>query len=679
MKSLLVSLLLLAAALPALAQAPDLTSPDLWKPGQAPFSFTYNGKDSATLLPGWQTSEEAATVAGHAVHRYLYTDPGTRLVVTAEVRTFPDFPGAAEWVLYFKNSGTADTPIIENILPLHWSFPAEPEGCTVHHAKGSSANADDFQPLEESFGPGGSDHQESPGGNPSSDNSLPMFNFQTRDHGYILAIGWTGGWKADFANAQDGKSLSMSAGMKATHLLLHPGEEIRTPRIVLLPWAKEDWTDAQNDWRRMVYAHYTPQVNGQALRGPIDTGAWGGGPVAEKIAFVKWMGQNKIPVSLYGIDAGWFGHSIGSEQDPTSPWWLNRGDWYPSPLYYPNGIGPLGAACKANGYGFSLWIEPETAMPGTRIVTEHPDWYLHSTHPVNPGVMMADYGDPACLKGITDMVSGFITDFGMTMYRQDFNIPPADYWDPHDTPDRVGMTEIGHIEGLYQFLDTLLARHPGLIIDNCASGGRRLDIEMMSRSFVMWRSDHGATDLLANQGFTQGLAPWNPQNSGFATLSEDAPWKHPGPYSDPLSLYRLRIGYSNNCAFPVGAAGVTNPDWIAWVKQEIGEYREVQPFMYGDFYALTPYTLDDTVWSAWQLNRPDRKDGCVILLKRGSSLYPALELGLRHLDPAATYEVELRHTLDHAPVQEMKGSDLASLHVTLNDRPDSEIIFYHQK
>jgi len=679
MKSIFTLVSFVFGASCAFAQTPDLTSPDLWKPDQAPFYFKYAGKDSSTILPNWQASDENTTVNGAAVHRYIYTDPDTRLTVTAEVRAFPDFPGAVDWVLYFKNNGTADTPIIENILPLHWTFPGTPGDCAVRHAKGSSAGPDDFRPLEEHFGPGGNDHQESPGGNPSSDNSLPMFNVQTGDHGYILAIGWTGGWKADFGNAQDGKSISLAAGMKATHLLLHAGEEIRTPRIVLVPWTGGDWAESQNTWRRMVYAHYTPQVNGEALRGPIETGAWGGGPIDEKIAFVNWIGQNKIPVTLYGIDAGWYGHSIGSEQDPTSPWWLNRGDWYPSPLYYPNGIGPLGAACKANGLGFSLWVEPETSMPDKKIVNEHPGWYLHSANPVNPGVMMANYGDPECLKGITDMVSGFITDFGMTMYRQDFNIPPADYWGPHDTPDRVGMTEIGHIEGLYTFLDTLLARHPGLIIDNCASGGRRIDIEMMARTFVMWRSDHGATDLLADQGFTQGLAPWNPQNQSFVTLSEDAPWKHGPPYGDPLSLYRLRIGYDNACAFPVGAAGVTNQDWIAWVKREIAEYKDVQPYFYGDFYALTPYTLDDTVWTAWQLNRPEKKDGCVVLLKKGSCIYPAMDLGLRHIDPNATYEVEVRHTLDKEPAKEMKGSDLAGLRVELDSRPDSEIIFYRQK
>jgi hypothetical protein len=56
-----------------------------------------------------------------------------------------------------------------------------------------------------------------------------------------------------------------------------------------------------------------------------------------------------------------------------------------------------------------------------------------------------------------------------------------------------------------------------------------------------------------------------------------------------------------------------------------------------------------------------------------------MDLGLRHIDPNATYEVEVRHTLDKEPPKEMKGVELASLRVELDARPDSEIIFYHQK
>jgi alpha-galactosidase len=663
-------------AVGALSQTPSLTSPDRWKTDQVPFSFQYDGRESADLLPTWQTSH-ADTEKGTV--RYSYVDPKTRLRVTAEVRHYPDYPGTVDWVIRFRNDGPSDTPILENVLPLHWAIPASPGDCIIRHARGSDATAQDYKPLEKHFGPSASDHLESPGGDPSSRNTLPFFNLQTGDHGLIGAIGWTGDWKADFVYAIDGKAIAMTAGMKRTHLVLHPGEEIRTPRIVLMDWSGGNWQDSQNIWRRLLLAHYTPHDNGKPMVGPIMFGSWGSEEIDHKVAYIQWVHDHKIPVELYAVDAGWYGDSFGAETDPTNPWWKNRGDWFPSPRYYPHGIKPLGDALKAAGFDFSLWIEPETSMPNRKIIKDHPDWYLHTDHPVNPGVALANLGNPVVRKGITDMVSGFITDFGMTWYRQDFNIPPERYWELADKPDRIGMTEIGHVEGLYKMWDELLATHPGLHIDNCASGGRRIDIEMMSRSFVVWRTDHGFLDTLAEQAQTQALAPWVPENMAFESYTQSKPWKKFGPYSTPENLYLMRLGYGAGYGTNPGDAGVDNQEWVAWFKQAVGEYKDVRPYFYGDFYPLLPYSLGADVWTAWQWDRPENKDGLVIALRRPKSSASTTELNLQHLKLNALYEVEIRNSYGKAPVKEMKGSDLAHLQIQLADAPSSALVFYREK
>jgi alpha-galactosidase len=685
LRRIAASFLLIFGALGALSPtlAQDLTSPDLWKPQSVPFSFKYGGKDSAQLLAAWQFAHKAGDGTNGQVQLYSYTDPATRLTITAEVRLYPEFPGVADWVLKLRNDGDFDTPIIEDILPLHWAIAASPGDCYLRHAQGSSADVDDFKPLMAHFAAGNSDHLENPWGRSSTGDSLPFFNLQTGDHGLIEAIGWTGSWKADFDYSADGKTITMSSGMVATHLRLHPGEEIRSPRIVLMSWTGGDWQEAQNHWRRLLFAHYTPQENGQPMRGPILFGSWGSEPIADKLAYIKWVHDHKIPVELYAVDAGWYGASVGLENDPTNPlwnpWWKNRGDWFPSPLYYPNGIHPLGAALKADHLGFSLWVEPETTMPGKKIVKDHPDWFLHrpsesSTHPT----LLADLGNPAARQGLTDMLSDFITDFGITWYRQDFNQGPAEFWQAADTPDRIGMTEIGHIEGLYKMWDDLLARHPALRFDNCASGGRRLDIEMMSRSFSVWRTDLGFEDTLAEQAQTQALAYWVPENMGFETFSGTSPWKQPGPYSTPLSLYLMRLGYDAGYGIGPGAAGVDNDAWVAWVKQAIDEYREVQPYFFADFYPLLPYSRDAETWTAWQWDRPENKDGLIMLLRRPSSPFASIEVRPRHLNPNAIYEVEIRTTYDHAALEKMKGSELAHLAIQLPDAPGSALIFYRQ-
>jgi len=676
---------------PAQTLLHDLTSPELWKPEHVPFSFQYNGKNSAQLLTTWKTTQEAVSGKGGHVQRYSYTDPATHLEVTAEVRVYPDFPGVVDWVLWFRNNGTSDTPIIENILPLDSSIPASPGDCFIRHAQGSADSVDDFTPLVEHFGPWGTDHLESTRGRSSDETTLPFFNLQNGDHGLIGAIGWTGNWKADFLYTKDKKTITMASGMKETHLLLHPGEEIRTPRIVLMSWTGDDWQESQNLWRRLLFAHYTPQENGKPMPGPVAIGSWGAEPITDKLAYIQWVHNHKIPIDLYAVDAGWYGDTLGpDERHSPNPWGKNRGDWFPSKLYYPNGIKPLGDALKADGIGFSLWVEPESTMPDRKIAKDHPDWFFHqpATEWNHHPSWLANLGNPAARKGLTDMLSNFISDFGMTWYRQDFNQGSEDFWKAADTPDRVGMAEIKHIEGLYQMWDDLLARHPGLRIDNCASGGRRLDIEMMSRSFAVWRTDYGFADTLAEQEHTQELAYWVPMNMGFEAYSlgmesvaygGPSPWTKPGPYTTPEHLYLMRLGYDIGYGIGLGPDDANNDAWIDWIKQALREYREVQPYFYGDFYPLLPDSRDALAWTVWQWNRPESKDGLVMVLRRPKSPFVDMDLAPRHLLPDAMYEVEVRTTYDKGPVKEMKGSELAHLRIQLPEAPSSVLVFYRQK
>jgi alpha-galactosidase len=242
------------------------------------------------------------------------------------------------------------------------------------------------------------------------------------------------------------------------------------------------------------------------------------------------------------------------------------------------------------------------------------------------------------------------------------------------------MTEIGHITGMYKMWDELRAQHPGLHIDNCASGGRRIDIETMARSFIIWRTDHGTDDSIAEQAMTTGLSPWVPGTEGFEqTYTGSKPWTGPGPYNTPEHIYLMRLGYQAGFAVVPGAAGVNNPDWVKYIKDSLNAYKEVQPYFYGDFYPLVPYSLGDQPWTAWQWNRPEQKDGIAILLRRPQSPFMALELGLRHIDPNASYDVEVRTGYDKVPSTVMKGSDLAKLQVQLPTAPSSAIVFYHQK
>jgi hypothetical protein len=205
--------LLAGSSLGALSQTltSDLTSPMLWKPDSVPFSFKYDGKPSADLLKTWQIKSDTAPGNNAQVHLYSYTDPVTHLTVTAEVRQYAEFPGVVDGVLRFRNDGTSDTPILEDILPLHSTLAAAPGNFFIRHAKGSDAHAEDFTPMTEQLEPGDDQHYEPEWGRSSSGMTLPFFNLQTGDHGLVEAIGWSGNWKADFSYDKEASTISMTS------------------------------------------------------------------------------------------------------------------------------------------------------------------------------------------------------------------------------------------------------------------------------------------------------------------------------------------------------------------------------------------------------------------------------------------------------------------------------------
>ena len=78
------------------------------------------------------------------------------------------------------------------------------------------------------------------------------------------------------------------------------------------------------------------------------------------------------------------------------------------------------------------------------------------------------------------------------MYRQDHNVDPLGAWRNHDRPERQGVTENFYVQGYLAFWDDLRRRYPGMLIDSCASGGRRKDLETLRRAVPLLRSDFQA-------------------------------------------------------------------------------------------------------------------------------------------------------------------------------------------
>lgn len=624
-----------------------------------PFSFIYGGKSSSEFLKDWQFSKETKSLDGKKTeHLFTYTDLQTSLEARCVCTVFSDFP-AVEWLLTFENCGKDDTPIIEDVQALDIELTRKPEGeFVLHRALGSSASRMDFAPIDEVMHPNANLQLAPIGGRSSNTNVLPFFNIEAPGEGVMVGIGWSGQWATELIR-DDGTSLKVRAGMELTHLKLHPGEKIRTPRILLLFWGGDDRMRGHNLFRRFILAHHTLQKDGKPIIGPL---ASSGGPACaaplpgfeefnratehNQIALAERYRQFGLETEYWWIDAGWF-----------EGYWPNGvGNWFPREDGFPNGLKPVSDAVKKMGMGFLLWFEPERVHQGAWLDTEHPDWVLKL--PNNPNGLL-NLGNPEALRWLTEHISGMIENEGIAVYRQDFNIDPLSFWRAVDEPDRQGITEIRYIEGLYSFWDELLARHPGLIIDNCASGGRRIDLETTSRSIPLWRTDYHYFEPNGYQCHTYGLNFYLPC-SGTGNGYPD--------------IYGFRS--SMNCALVLGW-NLYLPDFpVEQARRLIDEFKRVRPFFYGDYYPLTEHSINDDVWMAYQFHREDMKQGMFLVFRRPESPYLSANLKLGGLSPSANYELTFNDT---GARETFTGEKLQNgIELTIEDAPGSLLVTYRQ-
>lgn len=526
----------------------------------------------------------------------------------------------------------------------------------LYSSKGSTAAVSDFEPLMLELSPNRYLHF-FPNGGRSSDGILPFFNIEKTDHsGRMAAIGWTGQWQATFIR-DSGDNLEITAGMQQTHLKLYAGEEIRSPSILLV-FYENNRMRGHNLLRSLILKHYTPQPGGKTLNPPLcagNSGVIGFNNTSEsnQIEAVNDFAAHNLPVDTWWLDAGW---SEGGFPE-------GMGSWQPDPSRFPNGMKPVADAVHAEGIKFLLWFEPERVMPDSRLYTDHPDWLLQpSSLPDNLAYQanwrLLNYGNPQALAWAKTYFSDMISNDGIDIYRQDFNMHPLYYWRNSEAADRQGMNEIRHISGLYEYLDYLLKQNPDLLIDNCASGGRRLDLEMAKRSIPLWRSDH-CWDPLSDQCQTYGLSFWLPiSGMGLAGNNTD---------------YAFHSGMGPNFVLAYDFFNPATP-WN-WFDEILNQLVDVRKYFYGDYYPLTTYSTQNNVWMAYQFNREETNDGMVLAFRRSNSSINTSTFRLYGLDAAQSYIItDMNSGNSYSAV----GADLmqTGLTIELNDAPSSVMLVY---
>ena len=683
--------LMLAVGFPFQPRRLEAASPQAWNAPERwtsafqgdrtqdlPFSFRYGGETSRNFLADWKRSIKVKKLDGRRKGvTWQFSDPTSGLSLRVEAVVYQDFP-AVEWVLWFRNEGQYWSPLLENVQALETELKMpESMAAMLFYNRGTNIDAtplpgrDEFQPAEASLQPGDSREFVPYGGRPS-DTVLPFFNVCGPEDktGLVFAIGWTGQWSARFQRESSG-SLQVQAGIKKMRASLAPGEEIRTPAILVMTWNGADRDDGQNQFRRLLLEHYTPRIGGKPIVPPISAGAHGvirfeHTTEANLLECIRNLSTHQVPVDNFWVDAGWY-----TCPDEPSGWDKTTGTWVPDPKRFPNGLRPVADAAKQHGMDFLLWFEPERVMPESWLYKNHPEWLLAPadflparSYQAEGKFRLLDFGNPAALAWVKKKFSDFVRDQGVTIFRMDSNLHPILYWQNEEPTARVGIRETKHVMGLYEFWDSLVDSNPGLKLDVCSGTGSRIDFEVMRRAMNLTRADGAWWDPVADQAKTTGYTPWTP-HTGIGTVSDV-------PYNFESGLGAIFCASLNWLS--------TNPaDWLRW-KALMGTVKELRDIYEGDFYPLTPWSISEGDLAAWMYHRPDTGKAVLQVFRRSQAAMPKdYKVRLKKLDPKAEYLVRNLNEPQN-PVR-MSGAALMEkgLPVDLPRQPQSALFILEKK
>lgn len=591
-----------------------------------PFSFVYGDQNSKEFIRRWRHSIQKVESQSEDVVKYIvtYSEPKGGLKVDCHIEGFKD-DNAAEWLLYFSNTAKENSQQIKQVKVIDYTLKSQSEEpFEVLNPDGNSHSRTDFHPRIYPITAEKPLHKEPANGRSSDTSAFPFFNLISPDgNGIVAAIGWTGTWEADFT-VSAAKQVRFSSGMKNMDLHLLPNESIRTPRIAILFWQGEDYMIGQNSFRRFIKDHHTHKVDDKFGHTPLCGGFdWGDpapcneyGCLTEElaVALVKRYKMFGILPEVFWLDAGWYEGSGGVN----GTWWNTVGNWEVDKERFPQGLKPIAEAAHRVGSKFMVWFEPERVYQGTIMEREHPQWLLRD----GSANSLFDLGNAEANEWLCKYIGDFIEQNGIDYYRQDFNMAAAHYWAKYDEPKRIGMKEIRYVEGLYKYWDYLLERFPQMIIDNCASGGRRIDLETTSRSIPLWRTDYQYGEPNGYQCHTYGLNFFLPYHG--------------------TGLYG-----ANSYNFLSSMSSATVMNWellsqrnsIPEMQKVIAKLKQIRPYYMEDYYPLTGITENtgEDVWLAYQLHRQTDDTGIIIAFRRAANTQESIEVSLRAIDNEKNY------------------------------------------
>lgn len=319
------------------------------------------------------------------------------------------------------------------------------------------------------------------------------------------------------------------------------------------------------------------------------------------------------------VDCGWY---------TDTNWWGGVGDWIASEKRYPGGIKIPLDYIRSKGMIPGIWLEIEVLGFGCDMVKKAPkDWFFirHGFPVGDQRRYQLDFRNPAVADYATKTVDRLVSEYGVGYIKMDYNINGGPGTELNS--DSVGDGLLEHNRAYLRWLDGIFEKYPDLVIENCGSGGMRMDYAMLSRHSIQSSSDQ--TDYMKNAAIAAS-------SCAGITPEQCAIWSYPLAEGDReevvvnmVNALLLRIHQS-------GHLSELTPERFSLVREGIACYKEIR----GDIRNGIPF---------WPLGMAEFTDPWFAFgLNCGNKLYLAV---WRHAGEARC----------DLPIPQLKGKEHAAI------------------
>lgn len=264
----------------------------------------------------------------------------------------------------------------------------------------------------------------------------------------------------------------------------------------------------------------------------------------------------KAGAEYYVMDAGWYADGT---------WWETVGEWMPCEWRFPHGLKSVFDYVKSKGMVPGIWLEIEVMGINCPLAKVWPDdrfFMRHGKRVIDHGRYQLDFRNPEVRDFATGVVDRLIRDYGIGYFKIDYNIEGG--MGTELDADSFGDGLLGHTRAVFEWTKSIMDKYPSLIIENCASGGMRMDYKMLSVLPIQSTSDQTNYKLNANIA----------AKSSTAVLPEQsAVWAYPLARADKNEIQMNMVNALLQRIHLSGQIFGWNEEQMAYVKEAIEVYK----------------------------------------------------------------------------------------------------------